>query len=126
MKKGIRLLWIYRLGVAFKTRTVARSETLLRLFENSTVFAVLVCPKCGRFLRIGLRFENRQCGGIGREGFVNVGLWRGEVGTKKRENVVLIDSVSALFFKMGWHFVLKNQDSFYFLSLCVFLLMTTY
>ena len=101
MKKGIRILWIYRLGLAFKTRTVARSKTSARLFENSTVFAVLVCPKCGRFLRIGLRFENRQCGGIGREGFVNAGLWRGEVGVKKARKRCLIDAVSALILKWG-------------------------
>ena len=43
---------------------------------------------------------------------MNAGLWRIGVGTKKRGNVVLIDSVSALLFKMGWHFVVKNQDSF--------------
>lgn len=102
MKKGIRILWIYRLGIAFKTRTVARCKILLRLFENFKDFATFVCLKCGRFLRIGFRFENRQCGGIGREGFVNVGLWRIGVGTKKRGNVVLIDAVSALIFKMGW------------------------
>ena len=91
------------LGVAFKTRTVARAKILLRLFENFKDFATFVCLKCGRFLRIGFRFENRQCGGIGREGFVKAGLWRIGVGTKKkRGNVVLIDAVSALLFKMGW------------------------
>lgn len=74
MKKGIRNLWIYRLGVAFKTRTVARAKILLRLFENFTDFATFVCPKCGRFLRIELRLENRQFGGIVREGFVNAGV----------------------------------------------------
>ena len=83
MKKGIRILWIYRLRVAFKTRTVARCKILLRLFENFKDFATFVCPKCRRFLRIGLRFENRQCGGIGRGSFVNAGLWRIEVGVKK-------------------------------------------
>ena len=73
----------------------------MRLFENSTDFATFVCPKCGRFLRIELRLENLQFGGIGREGFVNAGLRRGEVAQKKRGNVVLIDAVSALFFQNG-------------------------
>ena len=41
----------------------------------------------------------RGCGGL-------------EWAQKKRGNVVFIDFVSALLFKMGWHFVLKNQDSF--------------
>ena len=89
MKKGIRILWIYRLGIAFKTRTVARCKILLRLFENFKDFATFVCLKCGRSLRIGFRFENRQCGGIGREGFVNVGLWRIEAGTKKARECCL-------------------------------------
>ena len=77
----------------------------MRLFENFTDFATFVCPKCRRFLRIGLRFENRQFGGVGREGFVNVGLWRGEVGTKKRG--ILNDAVSALFSKLGWQMGLE-------------------
>ncbi len=89
MKKGIRILWIYRLGVAFKTRTVARCKILLRLYENFKDFATFVCLKCGRFPRIGLRFENRQFEGIGREGFVNAGLWQIGVETKKRGNVAL-------------------------------------
>ena len=33
---------------------------------------------------------------------------------KKRGNVVLIDSVSALFFKMGWRFVFNFQNSLFY------------
>ncbi len=110
MKKGIRILWIYRLGVAFKTRTVARCKILLRLYENFKDFATFVCLKCGRFLRIGLRFENRQCGGIGRGSFVNAGLWRIEVGVKKARECCLNRRRFRAFFQNGVANAARTRD----------------
>ena len=110
-------MWIYRLGLAFKTRTVARAKILLRLFENFKDFATFVCLKCGRFLRIGLRFENRQCGGIGRGSFVNAGLWRIGVGTKKARECCLNRRRFRASFQNG----VANGTripTFYFVPLC--------